>query len=375
MTRAGCARPCAALAACNAAAAPLRAMRLSRCAAAALRLRASTTAAAARMPPPQPPPPPPPRGAALPSRRKHQTLVPSSTTLVALQPALGTAEVLWARERAPEDRPEEPEARARTCFVSVLNVPRRCALTRLCAVPCTVSRGRAWTTCASRCRWRRPRVVRTTSSLKSTRRCVCHRTRALAPQLPEPALRLRQPNARRASGLAAAALADLARAAPPWLPRDEPLDAHVAGWHRYHDLYPIERRLLVAATASSVARLLTVQGIAARAATGASLATRVTAAGVWLLDTGRQGSPEWMQSREWLLTASTYGKVLGLWDEKGMREAWVRCRGARVQSARSRSCSALTRRARGGGAGAALGAPYLQGARSSRLAVAHTPPR
>jgi hypothetical protein len=126
MTRAGCARPCAALAACNAAAAPLRAMRLSRASlAAALRLRASTTAAAARVPPPLPPPPPPPRGAGQGSRRKLQTLVPSSTALAALQPALGTAEVLWARERAPKDRPAEPEARACACVVSALNVRRR----------------------------------------------------------------------------------------------------------------------------------------------------------------------------------------------------------------------------------------------------------
>jgi hypothetical protein len=127
----------------------------------------------------------------------------------------------------------------------------------------------------------------------------------------------------RFSAYAAGAFEQLAQEAPAWLPRDAPLRVLAADFARYPSLPPPRREVLVAEAAAVVARAL--DGWAASAPPSARAAAGPAAAnGVRMLDTGGQRSEAWFQKRDALLTASSFGNILGFWGEDRLHQIWVR---------------------------------------------------
>jgi hypothetical protein len=142
-------------------------------------------------------------------------------------------------------------------------------------------------------------------------------------------------------------LSEIARAPPAWV---SSADASAAGllssaFRRYAAEVPPERARMVAAAAALARRSLAawtpargggggggagapsapdIQNVNVNANVNVSGATR-------MLDTGGQRSPEWMERRKRLLTASSFANALGFFGGARITEAWVRA-AARVHT-------------------------------------------
>ena len=150
-----------------------------------------------------------------------------------------------------------------------------------------------------------------------------------------PRLRLTRGRARaqgrtrtRFSAYAATALQQLAAGPPPWLPRDAPLGVLAADFARYAALPPPAREALVKDAAAVVARAL--DAWPSLSSSSSSPLPRppprnaAAAGGVRMVETGGQRNATWYQKRDALLTASTFGNILGFWGEDRLHQLWVR---------------------------------------------------
>jgi len=133
----------------------------------------------------------------------------------------------------------------------------------------------------------------------------------------------------RFSAFAAQSLEALGRNTPPWLPRDAPLGVLAAGFARYATLPPPQREAMVKDAAAVVERALEAWPAPARAPPAPppfkAAPAAAAAGGVRMVETGGQRSQAWYQRRDTLLTASTFGNILGFWGEDRLHELWVRC--------------------------------------------------
>jgi hypothetical protein len=127
-------------------------------------------------------------------------------------------------------------------------------------------------------------------------------------------------------------LAALARAPPPWAPADAAAAAAAAAadFGRYAAVAPPERARLARLAAALVQRSLRAWEDAPRAAGAAPVVVVAAAAvppaaeGTVVRNTGGQRSPEWMDRRSRLLTASAFANSLGFFGGLRMVESWVR---------------------------------------------------
>ena len=113
----------------------------------------------------------------------------------------------------------------------------------------------------------------------------------------------------------------LAHDAPLWLPGDAGLGNTAFSFMSYDRLSPAQREMVVQHASAKLAALL-----AAASASAAPPRSRV-------LDTGGQGSPEWLRQRDGLLTGSQFGTALGMrgsaalsdfWEERvGLKPRWT----------------------------------------------------
>ncbi len=98
-----------------------------------------------------------------------------------------------------------------------------------------------------------------------------------------------------------------------------------ADFARYAALPPARREALVSEAAAVVARALDGWAmLAPRPQPPAGPIGLRDAPAARVLDTGGQRTQTWYQKRDGLLTASTFGNILGFWGEDRLQELWVR---------------------------------------------------
>ena len=98
-----------------------------------------------------------------------------------------------------------------------------------------------------------------------------------------------------------------------------------ADFARYAALPPARREALVGEAAAVVARALDGwAALAPRPPPNAPPSRPGDAPAARVLDTGGQRTQTWYQKRDALLTASTFGNILGFWGEDRLHQIWVR---------------------------------------------------